>query len=149
MRIMRYTYQMVNDMYPFEVKGFRSPGPVPLDFSDKRLIVVRSSDWLNSYHILTRKHQSWKLTRKSSQEKRMRLFLESEPIKNLSVKFQEATGSEMSEYALEQLMRTSRIRCNGYDVDAIKDNKLNIHIFLGAYPWITEAKTWLDANEVN
>lgn len=138
---------MVNDMYPFEVKGFRNPGPVPLDFSDKRLLIVLSSDWQNSYTILTRKHQSWKLTRKGSEEKRMRRFLESEPIKNLMLKFQEVTGSGMSEYALEQLMRTSRIRCHGYDVDAIKDNKSNIHIFLGAYPWIAEATAWLESNE--
>lgn len=137
---------MVNDMYPFEVKGFRNPGPAPLDFSDKRFLVVQSKEWLKCYHLLTQTHQSWKLTRPVSQKTRMRRFMESEPMKNLSEKFKELTGCEMSVYALEQLIRYSRIRCNGHDIDAIADKKSNIHIFLGAYPWVAEAKVWVEQN---
>ena len=74
----------------------------------------------------------------------MRRFMESEPMKNLSAKFMELTGYEITPYALEELIRNSRIRCQGYDIDAIADKESNIHIFLGAYPWITEAKQWIE-----
>jgi hypothetical protein len=137
---------MANEMYPFEVKGFRDPGPAPLDFSDKRVLVVPSKDWHNSYRLLTEIHKSWRLTKPVSQKTRMRRFMESDPMRNLSAKFHELTGTEISAYALEELIRHSRIRCNGHDIDAIADKKSNIHIFLGAYPWVAEARTWVEQN---
>lgn len=131
-------------MYPFEVKGFRTPEPAPVDFSDKRFLIVQSKDWLNSYRLLTQTHQSWKLTRPVTQKTRMRWFMESETMQTLTSKFQEITGCELTPYALEELIRNSRIRCSGHDIDAIIDEKSNVHIFLGAYPWIAEAKLWVD-----
>ena len=137
---------MVNEMYPFEVKELRNPGPAPLDFSDKRFLIVHSKEWHKSYHLLSQTHQSWKLTKPVSQKTRLRRFMESEPMKNVSAKFHELTGQEITPYALEELIRHSRIRCNGYDIDAIPDKESNIHLFIGAYPWIAEAKAWVTAN---
>lgn len=137
---------MVNDMYPSEVKGLRNPGPAPLDFSDKRFLIVQSKEWQNSYRLLSETHKSWRLTRPVSQKTRLRRFVESECMKKLSTSFNEITGEEITPYAMEELIRNSRIRCSGYDIDAIADKEQQIHLFIGAYPWVAEAKEWVAKN---
>lgn len=137
---------MVNNMYPFELKGFRDPGPAPSDFSDRHLVSMPLKEWQNSYRLLNNTHQSWKLTRPVSQKTRMRRFMESTAMKTLSEAFHEKTGNEITSYSLEELIRHSRIRCCGHDLDAVIHENSKIIIFIGAYPWISELKAWMQEN---
>lgn len=134
---------MVNDMHPVETRLYRDSGPAPEDFSDKRILVVTEKDWHEAYRLLTTIHQSWKLTSPKSKKNRMRKFMSSAAITKLTQAFQERTGFELTPYAIEELIRQSRIRCCGHDVDAIVGNQREMNIFVGAYPWIPEAKTWV------
>lgn len=137
---------MTNDMHPVETRLYRDSGPAPTDFSDKRILVVSSKDWHYSYRLLSTVHQSWKLTSPKSKKTRMRKFMESSAIKELTTAFHERTGVEFTPYALEELIRQARIRCCGYDIDAITGNNKETHIFVGAYPWVAEAKEWVKQN---